>query len=167
MFAEKKLSPNTGQLEWTFITQRQYPHMACITTSIVVDRKSPTGGTLSVTFPLKPRRFPFLNGSSNGTRTFDLPLAANKTIMSKYPLDNVKIWKCYPMAYNMSSAVSPRLAELSAFLGAKGDIALFRVYNEKLREVYRNAPTREELGFQSVVGFADAVSNSRDCSILS
>lgn len=58
----------------------------------------------------------------------------------------------------MSSAVSRELRELEKFLRAKGEIALFRVCGSKPREVHRNAPKKEDLGYQSVVGFADAVS---------
>lgn len=61
----------------------------------------------------------------------------------------------------MSSAVAYELRELEKFLGAKGEIALFRVCDSKPREVYRNAPGKEELGYQSVVGFADAVGDER------
>lgn len=61
----------------------------------------------------------------------------------------------------MSSAVAYELQELENFLGAKGEIALFRVCDSKPREVYRNAPGKEELGYQSVVGFADAVGDER------
>lgn len=59
----------------------------------------------------------------------------------------------------MSSAAPRELRELEKFLGAKGEIALFRVCDSKPREVHRNAPKKEELGYQSVVGFADAVSD--------
>lgn len=57
----------------------------------------------------------------------------------------------------MSSAVAGELRELEKFLGAKRELALFRVCDSKPREVYRNAPKKEQLGYQSVVGFADAV----------
>lgn len=77
--------------------------------------------------------------------------------MARFPLVNVKIWKCTPEAYDVSSVIQSELKELAAFLGAKGEVRLFRTCEERLREVYRNAPRKEELGFQSVVGFADAV----------
>lgn len=57
----------------------------------------------------------------------------------------------------MSSAVVGELRELKRFLGTKREIGLFRVCDSRPREVYRNAPSKDELGHQSVVGFADSV----------
>lgn len=55
-----------------------------------------------------------------------------------------------------AAAGAGTLAELRRFLEAKEEIALFRVAKKGIREVYRNAPRVEELGWQPVVGFADA-----------
>lgn len=77
--------------------------------------------------------------------------------MSAFPLVPVKIWQEHPLGHDMSSAVAGELRELERFLGTKGELALFRVCDSKPRVVYRNAPRKEELGHQSVVGFADAV----------
>ncbi|KAH8150277.1 uncharacterized protein LAJ45_05488 [Morchella importuna] len=159
MFAELRPYPRTGAPEWNFITQRQYPQMALITPTIHTQPKSPTGGTLSITFPLTatPRPLPLsLLPAGTDTRTFQLPLSGSKDVMARFPLVNVKIWKCTPEAYDVSSVIQSELKELAAFLGAKGEVRLFRTCEERLREVYRNAPRKEELGFQSVVGFADA-----------
>jgi uncharacterized protein YcbX len=40
------------------------------------------------------------------------------------------------------------------FLGVKNPLTVFRIHKE--REVFRNAPRKSELGYQPVVGFADA-----------
>lgn len=69
------------------------------------------------------------------------------------------------MGHDMSSAVAGELRELEKFLGAKRELALFRVCDSKPREVHRNAPKKEQLGYQSVVGFADAVGD-RGCRFL-
>jgi uncharacterized protein YcbX len=53
----------------------------------------------------------------------------------------------------MQSLVPQSLAK---FIGIEGEIALFKIPNDGLREVYRNAPTSGELGWQPVTGFADA-----------
>jgi hypothetical protein len=155
MFAECKLNRKTGNTEWTFITQRQYPRMALITTEIFADESLATGGTLAVTFPLASKLPMF--GLLRRERNFSFPLADTKEVTSRYPLVPVGIWKENPLAYDISSTVQPELDELSSFLGSSGPLGLFRVCNERLRSVFRNAPRKEELGYQPVTGFADAV----------
>jgi hypothetical protein len=48
-------------------------------------------------------------------------------------------------------------SELGSYLGVKGQLGLFRTDDTELREVYRNAPRKEEIGYQPVTGFQDAV----------
>ncbi|RPA90083.1 hypothetical protein L873DRAFT_1831790 [Choiromyces venosus 120613-1] len=149
MFAEWKQNPKTGDHEWIFITQRQYPKMALITTEIYLEGEN--NGNLHITFPLKTR-LPFLKQA----RTIRFPLLASEDLKTMYPLKQIGIWKEQPLAYDISSAVEMELKELSAHLGTKGPLALFRVCPDELREVYRNAPTVDEAGYQPVTGFADA-----------
>jgi len=150
MFAEWKPNLKTGNFQWVFITQRQYPKMALITTEIYLEGEN--GGDLYITFPLKSW-LPFLRQA----RTVCLPLLASEEFKARYPLKQVGIWREEPPAYDISSAVETELKELSAYLCTKGPLALFRVCPEELREVHRNAPTLSELGYQPVTGFADAV----------
>lgn len=159
MFAEWKPNPKTGNFQWIFITQRQYPKMALITTEIYLEGEN--DGDLHITFPLKPR-LPFLKQ----TRTIRFPLLASEGFKAKYPLKQVGIWKEEPLAYDISSTVEAELKELSAYLCTKGPLALFRVCPEELREVHRNAPTLNEVGYQPVTGFADAVRITPHHSIL-
>ena len=53
----------------------------------------------------------------------------------------------------MQSLVPQSLAKL---VGIEGEIAVFKIPDDGLREVHRNAPTAGELGWQPVTGFADA-----------
>jgi hypothetical protein len=64
----------------------------------------------------------------------------------------VRVWKDEPEAWRMPV----RLQTLERFLEAKGELALCRV--KEMRTVLRCAPRKEKLGWQPVVGFADAVS---------
>ncbi|KAG0644692.1 hypothetical protein HOY80DRAFT_1107086 [Tuber brumale] len=148
MFAEWKQSPKTGNHQWIFITQRQYPKMALVTTEIYLEGVG--SGSLHITFPIK-YRLPFLKQA----RTIRFPLLVSKDFIARYPLKQVGIWKDQPLAYDISSAVEIELRELSAYLCTKGPLALFRICPEELREVYRNAPTVNEVGYQPVTGFAD------------
>ena len=70
-----------------------------------------------------------------------------------YTYDNVKIWNEMPFALNMSCEIPP---ELPRYLGVSNKMGLFRVDPDKLREVYRCAPVKENAGYQPVTGFQDA-----------
>ncbi|KAI5777824.1 MOSC N-terminal beta barrel domain-containing protein [Geopyxis carbonaria] len=151
MLAEWKQDQKTGEMKWAMMTMRQYPKMALVTPQIYLDRKAETGGTLLVSFPSSR------SGLFAKPRTFSVPLNASEKHMSQYPLETAGIWKdTANIGHNMSSLIPHDLAALGAFLGAKGQIALFRVCNAKPREVFRCAPPAEALGYQAVVGFADA-----------
>lgn len=67
------------------------------------------------------------------------------------------IWSDTPEAYDISGLVTRELKQLEMFLGIEGELALFRICPEGLREVYRCAPRKEQIGYQPVTGFADAV----------
>jgi len=73
------------------------------------------------------------------------------------PLKPVGIWSDTPEAYDISGLVARELKQLEMFLGIKGELALFRICPESPREVYRCAPRKEQIGYQPVTGFADAV----------
>lgn len=76
------------------------------------------------------------------------------------PLTPVKIWKDNPLAYNYGQFIPP---SFHRFIvphepGQSHDrhITLFRVNPSHTREIYRNAPRKQDLGFQPTTGFADA-----------
>ncbi|CCC06848.1 hypothetical protein SMACR_00875 [Sordaria macrospora] len=71
----------------------------------------------------------------------------------KYKWEPVKIWRDTVTALNMEADL-PR--ELRLYLGVSNRLGLFRVDPARLREVYRNAPKKEEAGYQPVTGWQDA-----------
>lgn len=84
--------------------------------------------------------------------SFTVPLSPPTN--DDYPSLPVRIWKDHPIAYDYRKHIPRSLRE---FLdtGAK-PITLFRVNPFHHRQIFRNAPRKEELGFQPVTGFADA-----------
>ncbi|OQD70503.1 hypothetical protein PENDEC_c023G02168 [Penicillium decumbens] len=74
---------------------------------------------------------------------------------NRFPLIPVRIWKDKPLAWDYGSLLP---ASLHKFLGfdANSPLTLFRANPFHNRQIYRNAPRREELGFQPTTAFADA-----------
>ena len=174
-FAEWKDSAG----EWKFVTQRQYPLLACVQTRIVSGTAGSSGSSgsggrgklLQVSFP----------GKWWGSHRFVVPLelAAHtagggeaggagagteaETETGGGVKCKVRVWKDGPEALKLPVD----LRALQGFLGLPGGgkdgeqrLAMFRCTQK--REVFRCAPRREQLGWQPVVGFADSV-----CSPLS
>lgn len=86
--------------------------------------------------------------------SFQVPLVPSKD--SKYPVVPVKIWKDKPLAYDYRSLLPP---SLHAYLGldpSKSPLSLFRAHPSHNREIFRNAPRKEQIGFQPNTAFADA-----------
>ncbi|KAL8769781.1 MAG: hypothetical protein Q9209_004397 [Squamulea sp. 1 TL-2023] len=48
------------------------------------------------------------------------------------------------------------IKDIQTYIGCSKDFALFRVAAGHDRQVFRNAPRKEQLGYQSVIGFVDA-----------
>lgn len=91
--------------------------------------------------------------------TFRLPLAPDASRSANYTRDILHIWKDTPEAINITSELSPEtLAQLKYYLGVSNPLGLFMCDPLKRRDVFRNAPTKEEAGYQPGTGFADAVS---------
>ncbi|GFF89089.1 MOSC domain-containing protein 1, mitochondrial [Aspergillus udagawae] len=92
--------------------------------------------------------------------SFSVPLVPPPDRSSAYPSVPVKIWKDTPVAYdyggNLPRSLREFLAPPDANAGVSRPLTLFRVDPTHLRQVFRNAPRKEELGFQPVTGFADA-----------
>ncbi|KEF59052.1 uncharacterized protein A1O9_03895 [Exophiala aquamarina CBS 119918] len=83
--------------------------------------------------------------------SFRVPLTPPQN--HRYPIEQVTIWRDSPNWLNYGLHVP---SSLSVYLGVSNPMTLFRVEPKSYREVYRCAPRREQLGYQSVVGFADA-----------
>ncbi|KAJ5864167.1 Molybdenum cofactor sulfurase C-terminal [Penicillium soppii] len=85
---------------------------------------------------------------------FQVPL--DPPAKSKFPLVPVKIWKDRPLAYDLGKLLP---ASLFNFLGLDPNdktFTLFRASAPHAREIFRNAPSKEELGHQPNTAFADA-----------
>ncbi|KAF2836137.1 hypothetical protein M501DRAFT_987689 [Patellaria atrata CBS 101060] len=74
-----------------------------------------------------------------------------------YTRETMKIWNEYPEALNVGSEIPPEaLSKLKHFLGVRNPLTLFRIDPQRYREVHRAAPEKDVLGFQPVIGMADA-----------
>jgi len=185
---EGDLSVNTQWVHnWKFITQRNVPRLSQVDIQIwVPDSSSPSyspdaewvksKGCLVCSFAFTPEWSWNLDGfktvcsllktkiaqrdiRAEPRLTFKLPIAPDEKRSSKYSREVMKIWKCSPTAINVTSEIPPEtLAKLKYFLGVSNPLALFMADPLNHRQVFRNAPTIGEAGYQPGVGFADAVS---------
>lgn len=165
--------------KWDFITQRQYPLLATVKTQVWVSDKtvkgyapqseeSESGGVILISFPFQRKGLLGLilklAGALRGTapeKTFRVPLKPSPRQIKKagFEFEKMTIWKDTVYALNLGSEL-PK--ELRLYLGVKNDLTLFRVDSKNLREVYRCAPRKEDLGWQPVTGFQDAVRTLND-----
>ena len=81
-----------------------------------------------------------------------VPLSPPPDHLSSYPSTPVKIWKDSPIAYNYAHHIP---SSLRTYLGSD-TLTLFRINTSHHREIFRCAPPKETLGFQTVTDFADA-----------
>lgn len=162
---------------WEFITQRQFPLLAKVRTEMwapdqAVDTYTPhtedveSGGVIVVSFPYQE---PGWRGAVarwgaavKGTvpeKHFRIPFDPTPVQIERagYSYENLTIWKDTVRALNVEVDIPE---ELRYYLGISNKLGLFRIDSSQPREVYRNAPTKEELGYQPVTGFQDAVSCS-------
>lgn len=86
--------------------------------------------------------------------SFQVPLVPSKN--SKYPVVPVRIWKDKPLAYNYGSLLPSSLHTYLGFDHSKSPLSLFRAHPSHNREIFRNAPRKEQIGFQPNTAFADA-----------
>ena len=162
-----------GPLQWTFITQREFPLLARVRTELWIPDPSSSryseslhevqsGGVLIIKFPCQDRGWktfkPRLKAKFLGQvweSSFRVPFNPTQAQIqeSGYTRASMKIWKDSPMALNMTCCMPYQLKQ---FLGVKNPMGLFRVDTDHHRQVFRNAPRKEQLGYQPVVGFADA-----------
>jgi hypothetical protein len=161
--------------EWEFITQRQYPLLATVRTEMWVPDQSVEGyssqtedvescGVIVLSFPYHTfgwrGRLAKWGAAIKGSvpeKHFHIPFNPTPVQIENagYTYEDMTIWKDRVRALNMELEVPE---ELRYYLGISNKLGLFRVDNEALREVHRCAPKKQELGWQPVIGFQDAVS---------
>ena len=72
------------------------------------------------------------------------------------PLTPVRIWKDKPLAHDYSTYIPPSLHKYLGFNPDTSPLSLFRADPTHTRQIFRNAPRKETLGFQPNTSFADA-----------
>ncbi|CZT17655.1 uncharacterized protein RCC_03492 [Ramularia collo-cygni] len=180
---ELKVDPEksgSATRQWRFITQRERPQMALITTELWVpgprlqasseDEDSTGGlaanqqdndwathgGCLVVRFPSIKSIFGI---KFTETITIKLPLSptAQRAESAGYFLEPLIIWKDCPLALNMTSEIAlTKLVKLKQFLGISNPIALFRIEEtNNLRTITRSLPA-DKTSKPYPVGFGDA-----------
>ena len=164
---------------WTFITQRQRPQLARVRPEIWVPDPSSTTyserepnvrsqGVLVIKFPRFDGFWGWVThnlyklGIRGFERSFQVPFSptAEQIKRNHCTTEPMKIWKDRPDSLKIASSHPSEnneiLKELSRFLEISNTLALFRAAKEPNREVYRCAPRKEQLGYQSRVGFQDS-----------
>ncbi|KAH8728945.1 hypothetical protein GQ44DRAFT_674467 [Phaeosphaeriaceae sp. PMI808] len=170
--------------EWHFLTMRKFPRLAKVETEIWVPDPSSPGynengewvkseGCLVVRFPFSPDTDFTIEGLKNYGKIlaaklarraepmleFRVPFNPPKERMKSkgYRSEELRIWKDAPEALDVSSEIDPEvLAKLKYTLGTSNPVALFRIDNNKYREVHKNAPKKEDVGFETVIGMQDS-----------
>ena len=179
--AQKEGSDFEPLPKWTFRTLRQpgFEKLAKTRPEIWLrdgktspeNQNGEVDGFMVVKFPYVPSgplalldRFLLWADVINHESTFKIPLVPRRE--HRYPAEKVVIWKDSPKWLNLGEHIP---ASFQTWLGARNPITLFRVDSQKYREVFRCAPRKDQVGYQPVVGFADAyplhllnLSSSRD-----
>lgn len=176
------IAENTPEKEkaahkWSFITQRQFPLLARVRTEMwmpdqSVDSYTPhaedveSGGVIIMSFPFQEPGWRGMVAKWGASvmgkvpeKQFRVPFNPTPVQIEKagYSYEDMTIWKDTVRALNLEIDIPE---ELRYYLGISNKLGLFRIDNSKLREVHRNAPKKESLGYQPVTGFQDAVSQS-------
>lgn len=162
---------------WDFITQRQFPLLATVETELwQPDLDKMKGKTLAVRSgeAFLVLRFPWRSAGVRGAletlaakclrgpwgrpeKEVLLPVRAPSEgdIRAKgYRYEDVRVWRDTTTALNMGAELPE---ELAMYLGVSNKLGLFRSNPEKLREVFKCAPGKNEVGYQPVVSFQDSV----------
>lgn len=174
------LGEKQGEIHrWRFITQRERPQLALITTELWIpdprlqydssDEDSDfsaadqindwtaNGGCLIVRFP--HRKMIFGLHVHTETITIKLPLAPTpqRAKSRGYVLEPLSIWIDNPLAQNVTSEIDPAaFTKLKTFLGIFNPLSLFRVDEaSNLRNITRSLPKSHPNELYSV-GFGDA-----------
>ena len=82
--------------------------------------------------------------------SFQIPLSPSMNL----PVPRVKIWKDNPLAHDYGQYIPSSFTDFIYDGDEKKKMTILRTYHN--REIYRNAPRKETLGFQPITGFADA-----------
>jgi hypothetical protein len=171
--------------EWQFMSMRKFPRLAKVETEIWIPDPSAPGysedgewvkseGCLVVRFPFSPDTDFTLEGLKNygkvlaaklmqggePTLEFRVPFNPSKEYIKGKGIKSqeLRIWKDAPQALDMGSEVDPEiLAKLKYTLGTSNPVTLFRIDNERPRPVVKNAPKKEDVGFETVIGMQDSV----------
>ncbi|TGO32843.1 hypothetical protein BHYA_0285g00120 [Botrytis hyacinthi] len=171
--AENDPNSKKAAHQWEFITQRQFPLLAKVRTEMwvpdqSVDTYAPhiddveSGGVIIMSFPYQEPGWRGTVASWGakvmGTvpeKQFRVPFDPSPVQIEKagYTVEKMTIWKETVDALNVEIEIPE---ELRYYLGISNKLGLFRVNSAKPREVFRNAPSKEELGYQPVTGFQDA-----------
>ncbi|KAJ2905496.1 hypothetical protein MKZ38_005372 [Zalerion maritima] len=173
---EKEKSGHT----WEMVAMRQFARMANVDVDIWVPDEAKLRGKLNPedrpTESYMVIRFPWKDDGWRGAlqlmgaklkwgasaqphREILLPLEypSKEEVEAKgYEMEPVKIWKDTVKALNMQCEVPE---ELQRYLGVSNKLTLFRLNPNMPREVHRNAPTKNNAGYQPIVGFQDAASS--------
>ena len=102
-----------------------------------------------------------LNLSPVPTRQFRVPLEPDSEWIRRngLPTRSLNIWKEAPDAVELGAMIPKDvLDDLRAFIGVKRPLTLFRIMENRERESFLKAPREEDVGYQPVHGFTDAVS---------
>ncbi|OQD80714.1 hypothetical protein PENANT_c033G03209 [Penicillium antarcticum] len=75
---------------------------------------------------------------------------------SNFPLVPVRIWKDKPLAHDLGCLLPGSLHAYMGFDPKTSPLTLFRASAPHTRQIFRNAPRKEDLGFQPNTAFADA-----------
>jgi hypothetical protein len=182
---EKEDGSHPVTSEWNVITLRTVARLTKVQTEVwVPDPTSPTyspdaeyvksEGCIVMRFPFSPDvNFSWgglkalvatlavkLLGRSEPKVTVCIPFNPSPDRISdkRYTSEKMKIWKDAPEALNMGAEIPDDImAKLKYSLGVSNPLTLFRIDNQKHREVFKCAPREEDAGFQPIIGMADSV----------
>ena len=173
-----KSDPSKVEDQWKFITQRERPQMARVRTEIwIPDPSSPkyspsecfveSQGYINLLFPIDRGFWGLVSqmiirlGRTGLEHHFYLPWNPSPAQIDKFGYTSKKmaIWKDNPDSLKMMSTLVQHnsfLEELRKFLDIPNPLAIFRVPADPVRNLYRCAPNKEDLGYQAQVGFQDS-----------
>ena len=150
------------KMGWKFLTQRDAPLLATIQPEVwVPDRCSMkyteshpnvrSKGVIVI-------RYRLTEGSK--MKAFEFPYAptADQMKFLGFRIKTMTIWKDCPDCVLLASTENRDqwIEDVRRYIGVKTPLALFRVKSMQSRELFRNAPRIDEIGFQPTVGFQDA-----------
>lgn len=174
-----KSNPSSVEQQWKFITQRERPQMARVRTEIwIPDPSLPeyspekcfteSQGSLILLFPIEKGFWGLISrlivrlGGTGLETPFRLPWNPSPAQIETYgyKVEKMAIWKDSPVSFRMGSTLvrydNPIMEKLREFLDISNPLAIFRVPADPVRNLYRCAPKKEELGYQTQVGFQDS-----------